>query len=55
MKVLIEVRNKLGIVPGSEVEITRKGSKYILEANPIEELKKKWRANSKASKKQMII
>jgi len=42
-----EVRNKLGIVPGSEVEITRKGSRYILVANPIEELKKKWRGKFK--------
>ncbi|MBW1820420.1 MAG: AbrB/MazE/SpoVT family DNA-binding domain-containing protein [Deltaproteobacteria bacterium] len=42
-----EVRNKLRIVPGSEVEITRKGSRYILVANPIKELKKKWRGKFK--------
>ena len=36
-----EVRNKLGIVPGSNVKITRKGCSFILVVNPIEELKKK--------------
>ena len=46
-----EVRNQLGIVPGSEVEITRKGSRYILIANPIEELKKKWRGKFKSIQK----
>ncbi len=46
-----EVRNKLGIVPGSEVEFTRKGSRYILEANPIEELRKKWRGKFKSNQK----
>ena len=51
MKVLIEDRNKLGVVPGSEVEITRKGSRYILVAKPIEELKKKWRGKFKGIQK----
>jgi len=51
MKVLIGVRNKLRIVPGSEVEITGKGSRYILVANPIEELKKKWRGKFKSIQK----
>jgi AbrB family looped-hinge helix DNA binding protein len=47
----LEVRNKLGILPGSEVEITRKGSRYILVTNPVEELKKKWRGKFKSIQK----
>ena len=38
-----EVRNELGIVPGSRVEISRKGDDFILVVNPIDELKKRWR------------
>ena len=38
-----DVRNELSIVPGSEVEIARKGNDYVLVVNPIAELKKTWR------------
>ncbi len=38
----LKVRKELGIVPGSEVDITREGDKYVLVVNPVEELKKKW-------------
>ena len=45
-----EVRRKLKITPGTEVDISRKGDKYILVLNPINELKKKWRGRFKNSK-----
>ena len=37
------VREKLGIVPGTEVDIARQGNKYALVVNPVETIKKKWR------------
>lgn len=37
-----DIRHDLGIVPGSEIDITKEGDKYILIVNPIEEVKKKW-------------
>ncbi len=43
----VQVRNELGIVPGSEVDIARKGNKYILIVNPVDEIKKKWRGRFK--------
>ncbi len=42
-----EVRNDLGIIPGTAVDITRKGDKYVLIVNPINELKKRWRGRFK--------
>ena len=42
-----EVRQELGIVPGSEVDITRKGDDYILVVNPVNGLKKRWRGRFK--------
>jgi AbrB family looped-hinge helix DNA binding protein len=38
-----EVRKGLGIVPGMEVDIAKRGNKFELIVNPVEELKKKWR------------
>jgi AbrB family looped-hinge helix DNA binding protein len=38
-----EVRKELGIVPGTNVDIVKKETKYILVVDPIKELKKKWR------------
>ena len=35
-----EVRRELKITPGTEVDIARKGDKYILVLEPINELKK---------------
>ncbi len=37
-----DIRHELGIVPGSEIDITREGDKYILIVNPLEAVKKKW-------------
>jgi len=42
-----EVRKKLGIVPGTEVEITRQGDKYVLVVNPVDGIKKRWRGKFK--------
>jgi AbrB family looped-hinge helix DNA binding protein len=38
-----KVRKSLGIMPGMEVDISKKGNQYVLAANPVEDLKKKWR------------
>jgi len=46
----LKVRKELGIVPGSEVDITIEGDKYILIVNPINEIKKKWRGRYKNGK-----
>lgn len=45
-----EVRRELKITPGTEVDIARKGDKYILVLDPINELKKRWRGRFKDSK-----
>ena len=45
-----EVRRDLRITPGTEVDIARKGGKYVLVLNPIGELKKRWRGRFKDSK-----
>ncbi len=46
----VKVRKELGIVPGSEVDITIEGDKYILIVNPINEIKKKWQGRFKNGK-----
>ncbi len=46
----VEVRKELGIVPGSEVDITKKKDKYVLIVNPIIELKKRWRGKFRDEK-----
>lgn len=46
-----EVRKELGIIPGGEVEISKKGDLFVLVVNPIEELKKNWRGKFKGSQK----
>jgi len=43
----LEVRKEMGIIPGTEVEIAKKGEKYVLIVNPIETVKKKWRGKFK--------
>jgi AbrB family looped-hinge helix DNA binding protein len=45
-----KVRKELGIIPGTEVDITRKGDEYVLIVNPIAELKKRWRGRFKDGK-----
>jgi AbrB family looped-hinge helix DNA binding protein len=42
-----KVRKALGIVPGVEVDITREGDKYILVADPVTAIKRKWRGQYK--------
>jgi AbrB family looped-hinge helix DNA binding protein len=42
-----EVRKELGIIPGTKVDITRKGDRYVLIVKPINELKKRWRGRFK--------
>lgn len=42
-----EVRTDLGIVPGAEVDIAKKGKEYVLVVNPVEQLRKKWRGKLK--------
>jgi AbrB family looped-hinge helix DNA binding protein len=42
-----EVRRELGIVPGSEVDISKRGESFILVVDPIDELKKNWRGRFK--------
>ncbi len=46
----LKVRKELGIVPGSEVDITKKKDKYVLIVNPVIELKKKWRGRFRNEK-----
>lgn len=43
----IEVRQELGIFPGCEVDIAKKGHGYVLVVEPIEATKKKWRGKLK--------
>jgi AbrB family looped-hinge helix DNA binding protein len=43
----LSVRKELGIIPGTEVDIKKKGGKYFLVINPIETIKKKWRGRFK--------
>ena len=44
-----DVRKDLGIIPGCEVEISKKGDEYVLVVNYIDQLKKKWRGRFKDS------
>jgi len=46
----VEVRKELGIVPGSDVDIRKKGDKYVLVVNPVAELKKRWRGRFRDGK-----
>ncbi|UCF84380.1 MAG: AbrB/MazE/SpoVT family DNA-binding domain-containing protein [Desulfobacteraceae bacterium] len=43
----VKVRKDLGIVPGTEVDITKEGQKYVLVVDPIEMVKRKWRGRFK--------
>ncbi len=42
-----EIRNELGIVPGGDVVISRRGDHFVLVVNPIEDLKRTWRGRFK--------
>ena len=41
------VRDELHILPGTEVEITKKGKDFVLVARPLEALRKNWRGKFK--------
>jgi len=43
------VRNELGIVPGSRVEIAKKGNDFVIVVDPIGQLKKNWRGRCKGT------
>lgn len=43
----VVVRKSLGIVPGGEVDIIKKGNEFVLKVNPIESLKQSWRGKFK--------
>lgn len=38
----IEVRRKLGIVPGCEVDIAKVNEEYVLVVDPVKAIRKKW-------------
>ena len=42
-----EVRRELGIIPGSEVDIAKKGQRYVLVVDPIKAISQKWRGRFK--------
>ncbi len=44
----VKVRKELGIVPGAEVDIVKKGEKYVLVVDPIAEIREKWRGKLRA-------
>ena len=43
----LKVRNELGIVPGTEVDVIKEDNKYVLIVEPIEEIRKKWQGRFK--------
>ncbi len=43
----VKVRKEMGIIPGTEVDITKMGQKYVLVVNPVETIKRKWRGKFK--------
>ena len=43
----VKVRKELDIVPGAEVDIVKKGEKYVLVVDPIAEIREKWRGKFK--------
>lgn len=38
----MKVRQELGIVPGTEVDIAKKGGRYVLVVDPIKAIRQKW-------------
>ena len=47
-----EVREQLGILPGTKVDIHKQGKQYVLVVNPIAELKKSGGEDSKIDKQR---
>ena len=48
-----EVRKELGILPGTQVDIAKKGKDYILMVEPLETLRLKWCGIFKSSQNTM--
>ncbi len=46
----VKIRKELGIIPGSKVDMTREGDKYVLIVNPVNELRRRWRGRFKGGK-----
>lgn len=46
----LSVRKAIGLIPGSEVDIVSKGDDFVLKANPVKDLKRKWRGKYKNKK-----
>lgn len=46
----VAVRKSLGIIPGGEIDIVKKGSDFVLRVDPIDGLKKIWRGRFKDKK-----
>jgi AbrB family looped-hinge helix DNA binding protein len=44
------VRHSLGIVPGGEVDIVKKGNEFVLRVNPVDGLKRAWKGKFKDKK-----
>jgi AbrB family looped-hinge helix DNA binding protein len=44
-----QVRKSLGIVPGTKVDLVREGDLFVLVADPLERLKKKWRGKYRST------
>jgi bifunctional DNA-binding transcriptional regulator/antitoxin component of YhaV-PrlF toxin-antitoxin module len=44
---LVIVRKELGIVIGTEVDIVKMGTKYVIVVDPIAVIRKKWRGKFK--------
>ena len=42
-----KVREELGIVPGTEVDIVKEGDRYLLVVDPVKTIKEKWRGKFK--------
>ena len=42
------VGEKLGIVPGTDVDIVKEGKRFLLVVNPTDGIKKKWRGRFRA-------
>ncbi len=43
----VKIRKELGIVPGAEVDIVKKGTNYVIVVDPVAEIRNKWRGKFK--------
>ena len=51
----VKIRKELGIVPGAEVDIVKKGVEYVIVVDPIAEIRNKWRGKFKDDSLQWVI